>query len=62
MKDEYLKIRAGFIAQGTSFRRWCVENGIKRQNATKAAIGEWAGPKGQEIRRRLLKESGADRP
>lgn len=59
MSDDYLKVRAGFIAQGISFSRWCRKNGILRENARKAMLGQWKGPKGQEVRRRLLRESGA---
>lgn len=62
MSDDYLKVRAGFVAKGTSFRRWCQTNGIKRENGRAAMLGLWKGPKGQEVRRRLLKESGVAQP
>ncbi|KAB2927397.1 MAG: hypothetical protein F9K25_14305 [Candidatus Contendobacter sp.] len=58
MNDDYLKVRAGFIAQGISFNRWCRQNGVLRENARKAMLGQWAGPKGREVRQRLLREAG----
>lgn len=62
MNKEYLKIKAGFILRGTSLAGWCKAHGTDPSNARKALLGIWKGPKGQEVRRRLLKESGADRP
>ena len=59
--SEYLKVRVQFIAQGTSLNRWCEANGVKRQNARKALTGEWAGPKGQAMRQRLLHAAGLRR-
>lgn len=42
-------IRAGFTAQGTSFHAWCSSNGINTQNARKAVIGKWTGPKASAL-------------
>ena len=42
-------IRAGFTAQGTSFHAWCLLNGINTQNARKAIIGKWSGPKASAL-------------
>lgn len=39
------RIRAGFTLQGTSLCAWCQINGINPQNARKAIIGKWTGPK-----------------
>lgn len=39
------RIRAGFTLQGTSLCAWCLTNGINPQNARKAIIGKWTGPK-----------------
>ncbi len=39
------RIRAGFTLQGTSLCAWCMVNGINPQNARKAIIGKWTGPK-----------------
>ncbi|MBE2293977.1 MAG: hypothetical protein IAF00_03470 [Phycisphaerales bacterium] len=58
MSSDFLKVRAGFVRQGTSLRQWCLANGIKRQNARKALLGDWKGPRGLEVRELLLKASG----
>lgn len=58
MSNEYLKVRIGFIANGTSFNRWCQQNGIKRQNAQKALVRKWNGPKGRAVRQQLLTAAG----
>lgn len=44
-----LEMRTGFVGRGTSFSRWCTENGIKRQNARAAVLGEWTGPKARKV-------------
>ena len=49
-KELYLKVRAGFIARGTSLHKWCDEQGIKPSNARIALIGGWDGPKGKALR------------
>jgi lambda repressor-like predicted transcriptional regulator len=41
------QIRAGFTLQGTSLCAWCRLNGINPQNARKAIVGKWTGPKAQ---------------
>lgn len=46
-------IRAGFTAQGTSFHAWCSANGINTQNARKAVIGKWTGPKASALVSRI---------
>lgn len=62
MTDDYLKVRAGFVARGDSLNRWCRKNGVLRQSAEKALLGIWKGPKGQAMRQRLLREAGVSRP
>lgn len=42
-------IRAGFVAQGTSFHAWCKDNGVDTSNAYKALSGKWTGPKAMEL-------------
>lgn len=56
--DLHLKVRTAFVSKGTSLRGWCVENGVPPQNARDVLIGRWNGPKGQALRRRLLKAAG----
>lgn len=53
-----LEIRTGFVGRGTSFSKWCTENGIKRQNARAAILGEWTGPKAREVVQVLIVASG----
>ncbi len=59
----YLQVRTGFISQGSSLNKWCLENGIKRQNALVCLKGVWNGPKGTALRERIVIASGiADLP
>lgn len=58
--DLHLKVRAGFVAQGTSMKRWCKDQGITPSNARDALIGRWNGPKGIALRNRLMKASGME--
>lgn len=53
-KKLFSQIRAGFIAQGTSYSKWCRENGVSRQNAKLSLIGVWDGPKSRAIRERII--------
>ncbi len=57
-KDLYLKVRAGFVAQGTTLNAWCRANGHLRGNARHALIGSWDGPKGRAFRADLVKAAG----
>lgn len=41
----YKKIRAAFVADGSSLHSWCQENGVAMQNARSAILGTWNGPK-----------------
>lgn len=50
----YAKVKAGFLLQGTSLHRWCIDNDVKRQNAAQALKGLWKGPKSQELCERLV--------
>lgn len=47
-------VRAGFIAQGTSFQAWCTREGVTRQNAHKALMHQWKGQKASELVARIL--------
>lgn len=57
--DLHRQVRAGFIAQGTSLHKWCEDNAILPSNARDVLIGRWNGPKGQALRNRIVKASGA---
>lgn len=48
------RVRAGFVAQGTSLNAWCALHGIRYPNARQALIGSWNGPKGAAIRERIV--------
>ena len=43
------KVRAAFVARGTSFHAWCKSKGLDPHNARKAVIGTWTGPKARKI-------------
>lgn len=52
------RIRASFIAQGTSLKAWCEERGVKHQNACKAALGTWKGPKAAALIEEMMQATG----
>lgn len=51
------RIRANFIAKGTSFHAFCEVNNINRGNAEKAILGSWAGKKGQALKSQIIQAS-----
>lgn len=57
-KDLVLKVRAGFVAQGSSLSRWCQQNGIDRPNARLCLMGAWDGPKSRMLRMRIAEAAG----
>lgn len=54
-KDLLLLVRVGFIRQGTTFTAWCNSNKINKSNARQAVLGSWDGPKGSQLRRRIVR-------
>jgi endonuclease YncB( thermonuclease family) len=44
------QVRSGFIYQGTSLSKWCIENGVCRVWATDALRGKRNGPRAAELR------------
>ena len=52
------RVRAAFVARGTSFHAWCTQNGIDSHNARKAVLGIWPGPKAQAIIEKIESEPG----
>ena len=62
MNVEYARVKAGFVAKGTSLNQWCRAHSIKRQNASKALLSQWSSPAARELRTKLLKESGVAAP
>lgn len=59
--DLHRQVRAGFVSQGTSLKRWCLDQKITPSNARDALIGRWNGPKGLALRKRLIKASGLEK-
>ena len=57
-KALYLKVRGGFVAQGSTLTGWCRENDINPTNARASLAGVWDGPKGRDLRAKLLVASG----
>ena len=53
-KQRHRLVRAAFIAQGTSFQAWCIQEGVTRQNADKALMNQWQGPKASTLIARIL--------
>ena len=54
LRHRHRLVRAGFIAQGSSFQAWCVREGVTRQNAGKALMNQWKGPKASALVARIL--------
>ena len=52
--DLHLKVRAGFVQQGTSLKAWCKGEGVAHSNARDVLIGSWNGPKGKQLRARIV--------
>lgn len=47
---QFLKTRrAKLVLEGLSLERWAEQKGVERQNLTKAILGEWTGPKANQI-------------
>jgi hypothetical protein len=56
----YDQVRAAFILQGATLGEWCRENDIKQPSAKSCLFGTWDGPKGRELRDRIIKESNIE--
>lgn len=59
--DLFLRVRAAFVARGTSLNRWCIEHKVQPTNARLCLTGAWDGPKGRRLRQRILVAAGLDR-
>ena len=51
----HLRVRTGFLLQGTSLTEWCRSNGTHISNARGALLGTWNGPKGKAMRNKIIK-------
>ncbi|WP_165971727.1 hypothetical protein [Meridianimarinicoccus aquatilis] len=49
-------VRGALVANGSTLSRWAKERGVKRQNLTKALLGEWNGPTGQAWFRAVVED------
>jgi hypothetical protein len=56
--DLYNEVRANFIRKGSSLGEWCRLNEINQTNAKACLTGTWNGPKGRDLRQRLIEASG----
>lgn len=56
--DLYRKVRGAFIAKGETLKGWCRDNGTHFSNARNSLVGSWDGPRGREMRARIVKASG----
>jgi hypothetical protein len=56
--DLYTQVKAGFLLQGTSLNRWCIEHNVLRQNAAHALKGVWNGDKSKELRKIIIEAAG----
>lgn len=53
----YLKVRVGFISQGTTLNAWCKENSLHIQNVRAAFLRQWIGPSANALIERVMKAS-----
>ncbi|TCM83443.1 hypothetical protein [Rhodovulum steppense] len=58
LKMRHGRIRAGFIAKGSSLTAWSASQGLARQNVDKALPGQWTGPKAKQVVERVLAAAG----
>lgn len=59
--DLLLKVRIGFIQQGTTLHAWCGKNRVVHvTGARQALIGTWNGEKGKALRKRIVREAQID--
>jgi len=56
----YNRVRAAFILGDTTLGEWCRDNSIKQINAKSCLCGTWDGPKGRNLRERIIKESNIE--
>lgn len=59
--DLYNRVKAEFVARGTTLSAYCRSRGIHAGNARLALMGAWNGPKGRQVREELIEASGITR-
>jgi len=60
MKEKILvnKVRAGFIARGSSLHRYCLDQGLDSSNTTKTLLGKWNSPRAIILRQQIIDAAG----
>ncbi len=59
--EQLLKaVRANLVLRGLSFAAYCRKEGLTRQNARSALVGNWTGPKAQETVRQIVDNLGIE--
>lgn len=58
LEKRYKRVRAGFVGQGTSLSAWCKAHEVKHQNAHKALMLTWTGPKASALVDEILNAVG----
>ncbi len=51
----YARVRAGFVAKGSSLNQWCKANGVEHRSARMVLIGAWNGNKSRVLRAEIIK-------
>ena len=54
----YQTIRGSFVMHGTTLTQWCRANDVNPTAARATLVGAWNGPKGRELREKLIQASG----
>ncbi len=57
-RELLLKVKAHFVAKGTTLANWCRDNKVDQSNARQALLGSWDGPRGRAVRLKLAIEAG----
>jgi len=58
--DTAKSVRAALLLRDESLSSWSAKNGCKRQNLTKALVGEWRGPRASALVRKVVVACGLD--
>ncbi len=51
------EVRAALILKDSNLSKWAAANGVKRQNVSKALLGEWIGPKAEALVLNIIHET-----
>lgn len=56
---DYNRIKAAFVARGTTLNAWCRANGVHIQNVRDAAFGRWRGAGASALMAKVIDSAGA---